>query len=798
MNAFLRKGVFCALMLFSSVIFAQADLSLNMSVNDSVPLNRDYIVYTINLVNAGPTPTTNVVVQALLPRGLRYVSNQTSGDPSTYDGNTGLWTIPFVNVGSEQLKITAQVVYFPAAFDFRNYWLYNAFAFNNGTFTGDAIGGKVAAGHDLSLTGVNVGGLLSWYSTPVNAVVAGHDLNYIGGAVHYGNVVYGNTSNLPSPTVSILNGTLSNGSPVNFAASSAYLSTLSSDIAGYTIINGHDTLNGSTLLLTGTDTYLNVFSVSGSDFNAASVCSLDVPKGSVSLINVSGATIAFGGLFEFGQIPNSTILFNFYGATSVNFTGSSFAGTVLAPGANVTLTGSLLRGQVFANNINSIASYNAKGFIGYVPLDPRRTLTSSISASDSLDPVGAGNSAHQDIIVNYGSPYGNSGTGLWSLSSTAPGGHPVLTLARLNPTTVIAGTANGVVYSVDNNGVIGSQLNSTMPPVAWIWSLAVNDSGHIFAATEQGLYRSNDTGATWFKVIDGVDVRTLTIGYNNYVYAGTWGSGVYRSTNYGYTWAAKNEYISSRVISGLAESYDSSAVGRTLFAATFDAGVSLSFDQANNWRSATLPYDHVVCLARTTWGVVFAGTYGDGVYRSLDNGNTWQKMAGVPDAYVYAIRVDGEHNVFASVWMNGIYASQDLGTTWTNIGTGGFGVSAMFPLRPGVLLAGTNTGKLLVHNSPATGVKDQTLPKEFALEQNYPNPFNPSTTISFALPKASSVSLKIYNALGQEVAALINGEMKEAGSYKVAFNASKLSSGLYIYQLKAGSVTLTKKMSLLK
>ncbi|QOJ27553.1 MAG: T9SS type A sorting domain-containing protein [Ignavibacteriales bacterium] len=89
-------------------------------------------------------------------------------------------------------------------------------------------------------------------------------------------------------------------------------------------------------------------------------------------------------------------------------------------------------------------------------------------------------------------------------------------------------------------------------------------------------------------------------------------------------------------------------------------------------------------------------------------------------------------------------------------------------------------------------------PDAYALSQNYPNPFNPSTAISFALPQASEVTLKIYNTLGQEVAVLINGEMMEAGVHTKAFDAGKLTSGVYIYKLSAGKFSAAHKMILNK
>ena len=89
------------------------------------------------------------------------------------------------------------------------------------------------------------------------------------------------------------------------------------------------------------------------------------------------------------------------------------------------------------------------------------------------------------------------------------------------------------------------------------------------------------------------------------------------------------------------------------------------------------------------------------------------------------------------------------------------------------------------------------MPTVYSLEQNFPNPFNPATTIKYQLPKAGFVTLKIYDILGKEVATLVN-ENKVAGRFSVEFNASKLPSGVYIYELKSPDFTSCKKMVLTK
>ncbi|MEJ2196065.1 MAG: T9SS type A sorting domain-containing protein [Ignavibacteriaceae bacterium] len=88
-------------------------------------------------------------------------------------------------------------------------------------------------------------------------------------------------------------------------------------------------------------------------------------------------------------------------------------------------------------------------------------------------------------------------------------------------------------------------------------------------------------------------------------------------------------------------------------------------------------------------------------------------------------------------------------------------------------------------------------PIEFVLEQNFPNPFNPNTLIKYSIPGDGFVSLNVYNLLGEIVATLVNGT-QEAGRYEIHFDASDLSSGIYLYNLKSGNLNSGKKMLLMK
>ncbi|MBK7981569.1 MAG: T9SS type A sorting domain-containing protein [Ignavibacteriae bacterium] len=99
-------------------------------------------------------------------------------------------------------------------------------------------------------------------------------------------------------------------------------------------------------------------------------------------------------------------------------------------------------------------------------------------------------------------------------------------------------------------------------------------------------------------------------------------------------------------------------------------------------------------------------------------------------------------------------------------------------------------------------LKNEFIPTTYTLFQNYPNPFNPSTVISYALPKASFVTIKIYDMLGKEIKMLVN-DIQSSGVNYIQWNGdnnsgSKVASGTYIFTIKAGDFIQSKKMMLLK
>jgi hypothetical protein len=116
---------------------------------------------------------------------------------------------------------------------------------------------------------------------------------------------------------------------------------------------------------------------------------------------------------------------------------------------------------------------------------------------------------------------------------------------------------------------------------------------------------------------------------------------------------------------------------------------------------------------------------------------------------------------------------------------------------------GDSTTSITPGDSIPVAIKpiDVITPEDYQLSQNYPNPFNPTTNIDFKLPVNKKIQLKIYNTLGQEVRTLINNQEYSAGTHTIQWDGTdnfgrKVASGVYIYQLKFGGFSISKRMTL--
>jgi photosystem II stability/assembly factor-like uncharacterized protein len=206
---------------------------------------------------------------------------------------------------------------------------------------------------------------------------------------------------------------------------------------------------------------------------------------------------------------------------------------------------------------------------------------------------------------------------------------------------------------------------------------------------------------------------------------------------------------------------------------------------------------------------------GQKVFKTTDSGSSWNNISGnLPNLSVNCIVVNPGNVIELVVGTDlGVFATTNGGSNWYqgNDGMANVAVSDLdYRSSDGKLFAATHgRGMFSTPLTDVTSVEDEfETPLDFVLEQNYPNPFNPNTKIKFRISNLPArrqglvfVSLKVYDALGNEIAVLVN-ENKPAGSYEVGFSTNRggkeLTSGIYFYKLQTDNIVETKKMVLMK
>ncbi len=782
----------------------KADLSLTKTVDDNFPYDGDVVTFTVTLINEGPDSASNVEVTDILPEGMVFDSAIPSkGD---YNENTGVWTVGNLNNGeTATLTIKASVdiaLIQKDTFDLGPAADYNLFVFSDLNQPSSDTQGKLAVGRDAYLTSYSVGYNLINSSRGADVLIAGRELTFISGAVYGGNVVYGDTSNLPTSQVSILQGTVRKDSVIDFNFAQTYLNNLSNQLAGYNV-NGTTTFEYGGLFLSGTDPLTNVFHVSGNNLSMANNMEINIPKGSVGIVNIDGNMIEWsGGLTIYGGTIEN-VLYNFYQADTLTIHHIDIRGSVLAPRSFVDFISGVQNGQMVAKNLVGTGQFNNTKFTGYLPLDSVIVNIAEVTASDQDDPDSTPNNGnpqeddYSSATITITEEEDTTGTGSgyeWQYISNFTNGEFIWTLTKHN-NNYFAGTMGGKIYLSSDQGQSWGRINNDMS-VAFIWYLAFNSDDHLFAATERGIYRTSNLGASWEQTgLMSSDVRSLVFDRNDNLYAGVWGTGIYKSTNSGTTWSQVNNGLGSLAVHALTA--DSS--GNILFAGFYDGGVARSSNFGESWELLVVGYRFIWALGVHN-NEVFAGTYGGGVYRSTDLGNSWENVnKGLPARFIYGVTADFDNSVYVAAWSGGVYKFIEDKDRWTSLGMNGKEVSAiMIDDNADAIYAATSTGAL--YRSTLSNLETEEngqLSNKFKLEQNYPNPFNPNTTIEFYIPKASQVDVSIFNILGEKIVTLLNENM-DRGRHKINWNAVNSPSGLYFYRLSVEHTTITKKMILLK
>jgi photosystem II stability/assembly factor-like uncharacterized protein len=363
------------------------------------------------------------------------------------------------------------------------------------------------------------------------------------------------------------------------------------------------------------------------------------------------------------------------------------------------------------------------------------------------------------------------------------------------------GWSSGVFRSTDA-GATWAPIDSGMTIPA-VNALAVLDT-NLFAGTYSGVYRSTNAGASWYAVNTGLPgpnfatISALVVSGTN-IFAGNWGEGVFLSSTNGESWTEADSGMTNKSVNSLAVS------GASVFAGTDFGGIFLSTNNGARWKKVVNGFadTSVFTLALGVSGsTVFASTIFGAVYVSTNEGTRWTRVDTTSKmSAIYAFASSGS-NIFAGGSYGGAFLSTDNGGTWSVVNNGLVNNRVLALAVSGAyLFAGTDSSGVWrrpihemitsAHNAPTD------LHVHVSLEQNYPNPISPATTISFTIPFRSFVSLKIFDALGKEVASLVEAELP-AGTHSYNWKAAGVKSGVYYYRIQGKDFLETKQLIILR
>jgi len=385
-------------------------------------------------------------------------------------------------------------------------------------------------------------------------------------------------------------------------------------------------------------------------------------------------------------------------------------------------------------------------------------------------------------------------------------------------------TSDSVVYRSTNNGVDWIQIVSDGAS-----DIAVAPSGAVFMVKDVPsvgtvLLSSPDNGSEWdtLNVLEQVPIpgyyglQSMTISASNsgvlfcglLMGAKSGHTGIASSTDNGASWTTPGwEILGGWLFDFKDEGVISAGYWFGLKKIqTPDDHIYLSSDKGNTWvhlgnapLGVWLSNVLGLCL---NGNILLAGgsaEYGGGVFLSADSCKTWTQVSSVIPQSGFSLETGG---TIVGTDRLGVLLFSDNGDSLgsKNEGLTSVNVHALAADDNGYIYAGTDDGiwrRALSEIVASTENISPTFSADFSLSPNYPNPFNPITTITYTLPRGAQVRLSIYNALGEVVATLVDGN-HAAGTFKTTWDASGLSSGVYFYRITTGEYAQTRKMVLMR
>lgn len=462
------------------------------------------------------------------------------------------------------------------------------------------------------------------------------------------------------------------------------------------------------------------------------------------------------------------------------------------------------------------------------------------------------------VFISFNITNINAGPQIWTqdlVSSSGVWQHAIV----INPTNdqiMYAGTNGAGVYKSTNGGLIWLQVNTGLTNLG-IFCLEISKSnpnvlyaGTIQTGASPGVYVTTNAGTSWTFVNTGITESSIAISsvaidptnpsiayitvFDGLVDAT---QGIFKTTNMGGSWTVANTGIGamknflSLIINPLNPNVLYAGTSFGVVSQTGPVHIYRSNNGAASWTDMSngLPplatdLDPVRDMSINAFDTsrvlagLFQNTVAGGAFVTTNGGGSWTRMStGIPNLVAFQIRAvlikPGSSTEFyagtdpgTSGGAAGVYRTTDGGSSWVAFNGGLMTTTSVvrslafrssdLTLFAGV--AGTSGFGVYEYTFPPVGISgNENTPKSFSLSQNYPNPFNPSTVIQYAVPKASLVTIKVYDMTGREIKTLVN-DFKNAGTFEVRFNASNLASGVYFYKIQAGEFRDTKKMMLVK
>jgi len=450
--------------------------------------------------------------------------------------------------------------------------------------------------------------------------------------------------------------------------------------------------------------------------------------------------------------------------------------------------------------------YSGTGIgLGYTALSGNKRCAGPLSATACPHPYGNQQTYSTHMGVDIAPP---SVTCSYSWANQVSGVTSLLySVKAVNGLVGWAAGAGAIVRRTTDGGTTWGNGNPNPGVIVGdIYNIEALDANTAFVTTSGAstfIYKTTNGGTNWTQVytIAGGFINTIkmTSATNGFAFgdvlSGNWL--MLKTTDGGSTWT------SLATVAGTGDGRNNclQILGNDIWFGTGQNTVWHSTNLGINWTSAT-----VTGITGQITGIQFNSALvgivgGATMSKTTDGGATWTLLAASGTGTISGIEGSGDDYWY--VRGTTIYRSTNLGTSWTlshthtaaqndiSLATDGAGCMTGW--------SGGTTGTIAKMTGVPVAVNDpiSNIPTAYKLEQNYPNPFNPTTSITFALPIAGNVELKVYDILGKEVASIVSGNMN-AGTHIVPFDASALASGVYIYKITAGSFIDSKKMVLIK